>query len=341
MAFRNSVTRAQASARLLYRMIGQPLFRDHARTLATVLAVALGVATVVAIDLAGEASTGSFRSSMETLQGSASYEIHQVGGIPEDLFGKLSRLAVPLRFSARIEGFGVVEDSGERVPLFGADLLGDVMLSGWNDLGSTNLVDVANSRAVWVSAAFGATQGERIRLTINDRTQDFTVHGVLREARFHGASLGSMVLMDIALAQRVLDRGGLLDRIYVQVPAGLDERWSEILEPHLPPAAILSEAGIRSRQSRKMLSAFRWNVKVLSYIALLVGAFLVYNAVSVSVVRRRTQIGIVRALGASQPMVQWAFLAEGCLLGACWAQRSACPSDNSLLSSRGGHGTDD
>jgi len=36
---------------------------------------------------------------------------------------------------------------------------------------------------------------------------------------------------------------------------------------------------------------------MLSGIALLVGAFLIYNAVSVSVVRRRSDIGIMRALG--------------------------------------------
>ena len=36
-----------------------------------------------------------------------------------------------------------------------------------------------------------------------------------------------------------------------------------------------------------MLGAFRWNLRVLSYIALVVGAFLIYNTISVSVVRRR------------------------------------------------------
>ena len=36
-----------------------------------------------------------------------------------------------------------------------------------------------------------------------------------------------------------------------------------------------------------MLAAFRWNLRVLSYIALVVGAFLIYNTISVSVVRRR------------------------------------------------------
>ena len=64
-----------------------------------------------------------------------------------------------------------------------------------------------------------------------------------------------------------------------------------------------------------MLAAFRWNLRILSYIALLVGAFLIYNTISVSVVRRRADIGTVRALGASRRSVLMAFLAEAALFG--------------------------
>ena len=49
-----------------------------------------------------------------------------------------------------------------------------------------------------------------------------------------------------------------------------------------------------------MLRAFRWNLRVLSYISLVVGAFLIYNTISVSVVRRRPEIGILRALGTAR-----------------------------------------
>jgi putative ABC transport system permease protein len=64
-----------------------------------------------------------------------------------------------------------------------------------------------------------------------------------------------------------------------------------------------------------MLAAFRWNLRMLSGIALLVGAFLIYNAVSVSVVRRRADIGTMRALGASRGAVMVAFLLEAALFG--------------------------
>src|SRR5258707_6148879 len=50
--------------------------------------------------------------------------------------------------------------------------------------------------------------------------------------------------------------------------------------------------GTGTGENRKMLAAFRWNLRLLSYIALVVGAFLIYNTISVSVVRRRSEIGI-------------------------------------------------
>jgi putative ABC transport system permease protein len=68
-----------------------------------------------------------------------------------------------------------------------------------------------------------------------------------------------------------------------------------------------------------MLAAFRWNLRLLSYIALVVGAFLIYNTISVSVVRRRAEIGIARALGASRHQILGAFLGEAAFIGLAGA----------------------
>jgi putative ABC transport system permease protein len=77
----------------------------------------------------------------------------------------------------------------------------------------------------------------------------------------------------------------------------------------------LRAQGSQTAANRKMLAAFRWNLRILSYIALLVGAFLIYNTISVSVVRRRADIGTMRALGASRRSVMMAFLAEAAVFG--------------------------
>src|SRR6202020_545605 len=68
-------------------------------------------------------------------------------------------------------------------------------------------------------------------------------------------------------------------------------------------------------ENQRMLEAFRWNLSVLSYISLAVGAFLIYNTISVSVVRRRVEIGILRALGATRGAILIALLGEAAALG--------------------------
>ena len=63
----------------------------------------------------------------------------------------------------------------------------------------------------------------------------------------------------------------------------------------------------------KMLAAFQLNLSALSMVSLLVAVFLVFNTVSTSVARRRTEIGIIRALGVTRAGVRLMFLGEALL----------------------------
>ena len=295
----------------LYRLIVRPMGKDPVRALLTVAAVALGVAVIVAVDLASEASMGSFRSSLESLEGSASYEITQVGGIPETAYGELARLEGPLAFSPRIESFALLPATGEQVPLFGVDLVGDTTLGTAGTMPRPDLSDLLDGTSVWVTASLGLSTGDSIELIAGDRRLHLRVQGVLDPSP---AAVGRFVLMDIAPAQRALGRMGRLDRIYVYTQG--DERdWTSALAPLLPAAASILPAGTGSEDSRRMLNAFRWNLRMMSYATILVGAFLIYNTVSAYIVRRRRQIGIVRAVGASRAMVRAAFLFEGMVFG--------------------------
>ena len=53
----------------------------------------------------------------------------------------------------------------------------------------------------------------------------------------------------------------------------------------------------------------------MSLVSLLVGMFLIYNTIEASVVRRRSEIGILRSLGVTRREVRWLFLGEAAVLG--------------------------
>jgi putative ABC transport system permease protein len=307
-----------ARLQLFYRLMVRPLFAEPVRTALTVLAIALGVAVVLAIDLAGTAATGSFRSSMETLAGDNDLEIISAGGVPESALGTLTALPYPVHVSARIEDYAVAVDTKRSYPLLGLDLIAEgegranTASSFRMERPEDALKYLGQYNSIWVGESLGLQVNDRISLLINDRVREYIVRGVFPDA---GGSAAAIV-MDIAAAQYALGRFGRVDRILAKVPqtAPLEE-WQRRIHEALPAGVEVRPAGTGITENRRMLAAFRWNLRLLSYIALVVGAFLIYNTISVSVVRRRAEIGIVRALGGSRSTVLGAFLGESASFG--------------------------
>jgi putative ABC transport system permease protein len=307
---------------LFYRLIVRPLLDEPVRTALTVLAIALGVAVVLAIDLASTAAAGSFRSSMETLAGDNDLEIIASGGVPESVVGTLAALPYPVRMSPRIEDYAVVADTKQTLPLVGLDLIAE----GTSRADTSAGVDIERPEdalrylgqydSIWVGESSQRKPGDRVSLLINDQMRTYTVRGVYPDSNGNA----SAIVMDLAAAQRALNRFARVDRILVKVPRTPQlEEWQKRFKAALPAGEEVRPAGTGSNENRRMLAAFRWNLRLLSYIALVVGAFLIYNTISVSVVRRRAEIGIARALGASRGSVLAAFVGEAACFGAVGA----------------------
>jgi len=309
---------------LFYRLMVRPLFHEPVRLALTVLAVALGVAVVLAIDLAGDAAAGSFHSSMETLAGDNDLEVVASGGVPESVLTTLALQPYALRISPRMEDFAVDIQTKETLPLIGLDLIAEgSRYVSQNQIETQktaqqpksieeSIRELEDPASIWVSANLGKASGEHLKLLINDQVVDCVVRGVLPNTSGQQDAL----LMDIAAAQRVLNRFGRIDRILIKLPGGTNiEDWQKRLSQNLPTGVEVRPEGTGTQENRKMLAAFRWNLQLLSYIALVVGAFLIYNTISVSVVRRRPEIGIARAIGASRTQILAAFLGEAACLG--------------------------
>jgi len=298
------------SLALFHRLILRPLGRDRARTALTILSIALGIAVVIAIELSGDAATGSFESSLTTLVGKVDYEITANGGIDEQYIGKLTALAVNARFSPVIQQPAVITGSGKQssTTLYGIDLIPE---SG-GDSTNFNAAELESTAIVSddLAARLRLKKGDAIQLRGRDRSAAFTIRDIAVKQNTE------WVAIDIASAQQLLDMYGKLDRIEVFLSAGQDaDDAARRIKAVLPLSWDVDTPGARSEENRRMLRAFRWNLRILSYISLLVGAFLIYNTIAVSVVRRRTEIGALRALGISSRGVLAIFLGEAAILG--------------------------
>jgi putative ABC transport system permease protein len=312
---------------IFYRLMIRPLFHEPVRLSLSVLAVALGVAVVLAIDLASNAAAGSFHSSMETLAGDNDLEIVASGGVPESVLGTLFTQPYLLRISPRMEDYAVVADTKQTLPLIGVDFIAEgsryattqtaePAKSQQQNVTENSIQQMEAPTSVWVSSSLNKSTGDQIELIINDRSFQCTVRGVYPDS----SGNESAILMDIAAAQRALQRFGRVDRVLVKLPPGSNlQKWQQELTKVLPAGIDVRPQGASTDENRKMLAAFRWNLRLLSYIALVVGAFLIFNTISISVVRRRHEIGIVRALGATRANVLLAFLGEATCLGIAGA----------------------
>ena len=127
---------------------------------------------------------------------------------------------------------------------------------------------------------------------------------------------GNLAIMDVYAAQKMFGRGRTFDRIDVGVRQG-----STIADCERELTALLG-AGFqidppsgRGQQFEPMLSAYSMMVGISSLFALFIGMFIIYNSFAIAVTQRRSEIGILRALGATRGQIRWLFLGESAITG--------------------------
>lgn len=179
--------------------------------------------------------------------------------------------------------------------------------------------------AIFVTDRFarrhGLKRGDPLVVLGPGRRRTLTVEGLLRSADGGSASPasaldGQVALMDIAAAQETFGRIGELDRIDILPEEGQSlDTLAERIRAVLPGDLTVGRPQRRSRQSEQLMSAFQLNLTILSYIALLVGIFIIYNTMSMNVIRRRHAWGVLRSLGAAPRGIFGLVLTEGAMLG--------------------------
>ena len=163
--------------KLFHRLILRPLRKERLRTSLTVLAVALGIAAVLAIELAGDAAAGSFHSSMEALAGSADFEVTATGGVPAEALVRLARLPYNVKLHPRIEDYCLIAGARRTVPLLGVDLLSEPLPATASG-GESSTEDARifqHDDSIWIGSGLGYQAGDRLKLQINDRLSEY--HG--------------------------------------------------------------------------------------------------------------------------------------------------------------------
>ncbi|MBS1200314.1 MAG: h16 [Proteobacteria bacterium] len=298
----------------LGRLREQPL-----RLVVTVLAVALGVALATAVYAINSGALSEFGLAARKLVGEADVVVRGARtGFDEDLFVRLLGDASVEEASPALEI--ELAPLGDHPPLavlavdpFRAAAVQRELVAG---LGG-ELMALFRPASIALSAAaateLGVARGDEIQVRSGSGVQRLEVVQVLPAAAYP-QRLG---LMDIATAQWAFDRVGRINRIDLRLAGGVDvARFRTALEARLPPGVTTSGPAAERDRAANVTRAYRVNLNMLAMVALLTGAFLVFSTQALSVLRRRSSLALLRALGATRRQVEAALLAEGILLGA-------------------------
>jgi putative ABC transport system permease protein len=293
----------------------------------SVLGVALGVAVVVALDLAIQSSRAAFEASTTTVAGRATHMV--IGGptgVDAAVFRRI-RLEIGLREAAPvIEGFVTTAAvPGITLRLLGVDPFSEAAfrpyLGGGPSDGRVGTL-LTTEGGVFLSAETAASSGlgvgDTFSLETNRGPRPVVLAGLLEPVdAFDRVGVRDLAITDIGLAEDLVGRPGGLSRVDLAVPAGdAGNALLERIRAILPPDARLEEAGTRTRTLEGMIGAFDLNLTALSLLALVFGMFLIYNTMTFSVVQRRNLIGSLRAIGVTRGEIFRGIAVEAALLGA-------------------------
>lgn len=299
--------------RLLLRAWLRDWTRHPLQRLLTIVGVIIAVAVVLAVDLANQSAQRAFDRSMVEVAGAATHQVlGPVGGFPDRHYRDL-RLDGWRGLAPIVEGPLRLE-AGDTIYLLGVDPLAEAPFretaAGFGSVPVQRLLTEPGTVLVppqWLAGQEAAA--DESRFTLRTPTGLQTVTAI---AAPDAGAEGQIWITDIATAQVLLNRVGLLDRIDARL-----EQAGQIaaLEALLPEGLDLVPVAARDAAARELAQAFRINLTAMSLLALLIAAFLIYNTQTFSVLRRLEVLASLRLLGVSREQVVGVVLFEALLVG--------------------------
>lgn len=314
-------------------LVLRPLRREPGRSVLTIAGIGVGIAVLVSIQLANRSAIRSFEETVDAVAGRANYQLTpSAGTMDQKLLLDLQPLwKEDVRFAPVIDRDAFLTRSSQPVRILAVDLLSDLHFRDYRFArvaGSTQeapgsvdswFLGLFRDRSAIVPAPLaerlGLKVGDRLPISLDGTSSPFVVRALLESEGPATAFDGAIVIVDIHVAQTAFPSlAGKLSRIDLIVPEDAPH-LADAIRSRLPAGVELERPSRRAERVDQMLRAFRVNLFALASVSLIVGVFLVYNTVLVSVLRRRGVIGTMRTLGVPSSQIFLSFLLEGLLFG--------------------------
>ena len=292
------------------------LAQNKTRTALSVLAIALGVALGYAVQLITGAAVNELALGVQFLSGDADLQVRGPrSGFDEAVYPELARLPEVAVASPVVEVDAKLADRSDVLKIIGIDAFraGAVQPGLIADAGDR--LDHLRSDTLFLSAAAARSlvvdPGDTLIFQVALRAVPLRVAGLV-SADAHQR----FAVMDIAGAQTNFERLGKITRVDLRLRPGVDiDALRERLQGRLPAGLAVQrpEAGVAASES--LSRSYRVNLNVLALVALFTGGLLVFSTQALAVVRRRSQLALLRVLGVTRSQLAMLLVVEGAIVG--------------------------
>ncbi len=310
------------------------------RSFLTIFGIVLGVAGMYSINAANESAYLSITRLFEGTSGSVSLEVKSsaTGGvIPLSYLDSISEIegvevATPvIKMPAVISGeevggidlnfFGT---GAGGFMVYGVDIVRDREIRDYRlTEGSFLQPNKLNKEIVLVedyALENDIKVGDTLAVVTSYGPIDLQVSGFIAKEGPGLINFGKIGFMNIEEVQFIAKRENEADQIDIAV-LGVKENQNAIKDTKERIEQVLEEGDVvlypdnQGDRMTSMLGGYQIGLNFMAGIALFVGAFLIYNAFSMTIVERTREIGLLRSIGMSSLQVVWQVIVEGLLSG--------------------------
>lgn len=292
------------------------LWNQWLRTLASLMGIIIGITTFIFGPTIANTLSASVDMTADDIAGRASLEIILKNGFtPADLstiraIGGIE-IAVP-----SINGGGLLLGENELLAFWGIDPTLEREIRTYV-IAQGDFIQTEGEALITQRYALdkGMRLGDTLTLVSTGGIHSLRVVGVLRDtggvARLNS---GDIVVMIQADAMRLADKSSA-DTVHLVLDAGASaEQVSEQLKIQFADIQVNTPASHLSN-AKAIATILNMIMGIITFTMLFAGSFLIYNTVAVSVAQRRSEIGILRALGLEKQAIRRMFMAEAVIMG--------------------------
>ena len=312
----------------LHRLAFRSLRARPLRAALSTLGVALGVAVLFAGLATNAGVEASVQSTVRELVGRADLRVAAFGetGLSPETVATIAAtpgIAVAAPALERRTYLGSTLATGAALPppvtVLGIDPTTDARLHDLLLSSGAPLIDDTERSALIterLASQDGLTVGSPLVMQGAGERVTFRVVGIIRGDGPLTGAFGRTVVVPLQAAQAVFDETGVTrvdiglsgDADPAAVTAALESRL--VVEPY-----VLSSPRDLAAALRASTTDFQATTALVAAIALFAGAFLIFNTLSMTVVERIREVGLLRAAGASRRQVMTFMLTQALALG--------------------------